>query len=262
MIALTANAMEGMREQFLSSGFEDFIAKPLDRKELNQLLLRWVPEKYRQTDREGGGEENQWNPESIHINGVDMKAAMQYFSGDEEEFLDLLELYCMDGKRKTTLLRQLADSDIQRYQIEVHGLKSASANIGATDLSSMARAHENAAAKGDSSFISREFPLLLESYESLLQEIESFLKQRRRKGNAAEAKLPALPLQELKEQVGTALDRLEHFRSRECAERVEELLRHELSEEIAERLLQIQAQLKLYEDDNAEELLRQLLATL
>ena len=35
-------------------------------------------------------------------------------------------------------------SDVQRYQIEVHGLKSASANIGAMDLSAMARAQENA----------------------------------------------------------------------------------------------------------------------
>ena len=260
MIALTANAMEGMREKFLDCGFQDFIAKPLDRKELNQLLLRWVPEKYRQTETEGNGAEEQWNPESIRIEGLDMKAAMQFFSGVEEEFLDLLELYRMDGKRKTELLRQLVDSDVQRYQIEVHGLKSASANIGAMDLSAMARAQENAAAKGDSAFIAREFPALLKAYESLLQNIGSFLEQRRRKDDAEAAKLPALTAQELKEQVGTALDQLEHFRSRECADGVEEILRHELPEDMKERLLQIQEQLKLYEDDNAEELLRQLLA--
>ena len=189
-----------------------------------------------------------------------MKAAMQFFSGDEEEFLDLLELYCMDGKRKTELLRQLADADIQRYQIEVHGLKSASANIGAMELSAMARAQENAAAKGDSAFIAREFPALLKVYEALLQNIQSFLEQRRQEGDAEDAKLPPLTAQELKEQIGTALDQLEHFRSRECAEGVEEILCHELSEEMRERLEQIQTQLKLYEDDNAEELLRQLLA--
>ena len=47
IVALTANAMEGMREHFLKCGFEDFISKPLDKRELNQLLLRWVPEEYR-----------------------------------------------------------------------------------------------------------------------------------------------------------------------------------------------------------------------
>ncbi len=123
MIALTANAMEGMREHFLACGFQDFIAKPLDRRELNNTLLRWVPEKYRQTD---GIEEEvkPLEPTAFQIDGIDMKAAMQYYSGDNEGFADLLELYCIDGKRKTELLRELVDSDMLRYQIEVHGLKS------------------------------------------------------------------------------------------------------------------------------------------
>lgn len=261
IIALTANAMEGMREHFLECGFQDFIAKPLDRKELNQILLRWVPEKYRQT--EGSNQDgNELNPESIRIEGIDMNTAMQYFSGDEEDFLDLLELYCMDGKRKTELLGQLVDSDIPRYQIEVHGLKSASANIGAMELSAMARAHENAAAEGDGSFITREFPVLLDAYETLLWNIGLFLEKRRKENENEAVKLPSLSRKELRQEAGTALDRLEHFRSRECAGIVEAILRHDLPQGTRECLEEIQAQLKLYEDDNAEELLRQLLARL
>lgn len=44
IIALTANAMEGVRETFLQQGFQDFITKPLDKKTLNEALLRWIPE--------------------------------------------------------------------------------------------------------------------------------------------------------------------------------------------------------------------------
>ncbi len=44
IIALTANAMEGVREMFLQQGFQDFITKPLDKKTLNEALLRWIPE--------------------------------------------------------------------------------------------------------------------------------------------------------------------------------------------------------------------------
>lgn len=257
MIALTANAMEGMREHFLECGFQDFIAKPLDRKALNQLLLRWVPEKYRHT--EGAEEEfKPLDPAAFRIDGVDMDAAMQYYSGDEEGFIDLLELYCMDGKRKIELLRELVESDILRYQIEVHGLKSASANIGAMNVSAMARAQENAAAKDDREFISSQFPLLLAEYETLLMNIEAFLEQRRQENDRKE-KLPRLPIQELREQTQQALEELKRFRSQKCAERVETMLLHELSEDTAERLLRIQEQLKLYEDDNAEEMLSQLL---
>lgn len=257
MVALTANAMEGMREHFLECGFQDFIAKPLDRKELNQLLLRWVPEKYRQRES-GEGESNPLDPSDFRIDGVDMEVAMKYYSGDEEGFVDLLELYFMDGKQKIKLLQELVESDILRYQIEVHGLKSASANIGAMNVSSMARAQENAAVQGDREFISDQFPALLAEYETLLANIGQFLEQRRQEA-ARKEKLPCPPIRELREQTAAALEELKHFRSQECSERVEKILLYELPKDMEERLLQIREQLKLYEDDNAEELLDQLL---
>lgn len=257
IIALTANAMEGMREHFLEHGFQDFIAKPLDRKELNELLIRWVPEKYRQPEIMEE-ERKPLDPAEFKIDGIDMDAAVQYYSGDKEGFIDLLEIYCMDGKRKTSLLYELEKSDILRYQIEVHGLKSASANIGAMSVSAMAREQENAAAHGDRELIEQKFPVLMAEYETLLANIAQFLEQCSQKSEEKE-KLPRLSLQELREQTATALEELKHFWSRECEERVETMLAHELPEDVSERLLQIREQLRLYEDDNAEELLSQLL---
>ena len=257
IIALTANAMEGMREHFLKCGFDDFISKPLDRKELNQLLLRWVPIDRRQTESEEE-ESCPFNPASFQIDGIDMDAAMQYYSGDEEGFAELLDLYCIDGSRKIELLCELVKTDLPRYQIEVHGLKSASANIGAMDVSAMARAQENAAAQKDSEFITEQFPRLLAEYETLLDNIGQFLTKRRQENDTRE-KLPALTTQELCEQTAAALEELKHFRSEQCAQIVETILSHNLPEDTAERLLQIQEQLRLYEDDNAEDLLSQLL---
>jgi signal transduction histidine kinase/AmiR/NasT family two-component response regulator/HPt (histidine-containing phosphotransfer) domain-containing protein len=257
IIALTANAMEGMREHFLEHGFQDFIAKPLDRSELNQLLLRWVPEKYRQSEYVEE-ELKPLDPSVFQIDGVDMDAAMKYYSGSEEGFVELLDLYCIDGKRKTELLHEVVESDVFRYQIEVHGLKSASANIGAMEVSAMAREQENAAVQGDMECIHSKFPLLMAKYETLLENIKDFL-ERRRQDNEKKEKLPCLTMEKLKEETGTALEELKHFRSQKCAERIDTILSHELPECAKERLLEIQEQLKLYEDDKAEELLSQLL---
>lgn len=257
IIALTANAMEGMRERFLDSGFQDFIAKPLDRRALNQLLLRWIPEERRQK-KDGGQDENTIHLDSFQIEGIDMNAALQHFSGDDSGFTDLLELYYIDGQRKTDLLCRLADSDIDRYQVEVHGLKSASANIGAMEVSKMARAHENAAAGGDTAFIAGQFPLLLKEYQKLLENIGLFLAQHRQKNTPSE-KLPALSMHEMAKQAAAALNELEHFHSQKCAVMVDELLLHELPQDVADSLKTIQEQLHLYEDDHAEELLRELL---
>ena len=182
-----------------------------------------------------------------------MDSVMRYYSGDEKGFAELLELYHMDGARKVNLLRELVDTDLKCYQIEVHGLKSASAGIGAMEVSALAREQENAAAKGDQAFISEKFSLLMGTYETLLANIGTFLREREER-----EKLPSLLPGELRERTAKALDDLEHFRSPECAEGVEELLLHELPGEVEERLMRIREQLKLYEDDNAEELLRAL----
>ena len=41
VIALTANALSGMREKYLSAGFDDYIAKPVDIKELDRVLNKY-----------------------------------------------------------------------------------------------------------------------------------------------------------------------------------------------------------------------------
>ena len=76
-----------------------------------------------------------------------------------------------------------------------------------------------------------------------------------------EEKLPLSP-QELRERVGAALGELQDFRSRECAGMVEALLRCALPQDAEDSLREIQGQLKLYEDDNAEALLGGLLSRL
>lgn len=42
IIALTANALQGAREMYLENGFDDFLSKPFDRKQLQELLEKWV----------------------------------------------------------------------------------------------------------------------------------------------------------------------------------------------------------------------------
>jgi signal transduction histidine kinase/CheY-like chemotaxis protein len=56
--ALTANAVAGMREMYLSNGFDDYLTKPIDPERLDRLLARWIPPSKRLDppgpDRAGG----------------------------------------------------------------------------------------------------------------------------------------------------------------------------------------------------------------
>jgi len=43
IIALTANAVQGVREMFLANGFNDFLSKPVNTGELVRILENWLP---------------------------------------------------------------------------------------------------------------------------------------------------------------------------------------------------------------------------
>ncbi len=267
IIALTANAMEGVREMFLANGFQDFLTKPLEKKSLNDTLLKWVPaERRRKPDYVGYGRKE--NPEldlsGIHIEGIDSAAAAKYQSGTMEDYIELLKLYCLDGARKLKLLKKLYEEEnYGDYGIEVHGLKSASANVGAMSLSALARAHEEAADRGDGIFITEHFAELTEAFERQMQCIQDFLKGgESATGENGAGDLPEIDREKLTELVGKALEQLENFHSKECAAGIEELLGYRLEADIAAKLEEVQGQLKLYEDTEAERLLGRLLEEL
>lgn len=206
-------------------------------------------------------EDAQTAADDIVIQGIDVAAAMEHHSGSLGDYRELLQLYCLEGKRKLKRIKELFDEkDYKNYEIEVHGLKSASANVGAMRLSKMAKEHEMAAAQGDEEFISDHFLDLYESYGVQLRYIQVYLDRAAQKD--AEPEEGALAKDALLGQVGEALARLETFHSRECADIVAELLKHHMESDVKTRLLEIQERLQLYEDDEAEELFRQLLERL
>ena len=139
-------------------------------------------------------------------------------------------------------------------------MKSASANIGATELSNQAREQEEAVIRNDESFIKLHCEELFHCYERLLKGIDEFLNKRNAVESGGEADVvlfidQASVVRETKE----ALYLLENFRSKECMSKLEGLIRYQLDYNIESRLKDIIEQLKMYEDDKAEEMLGHLL---
>ena len=248
----------------MKNGFQDFVAKPLDRRPLHEALLRWIPE---EKITKSGAWLDIWKVddsrntafEKIIIEGIDMDEVVRHYSGSVEDYLELLSLYCLDGKRKISVLRELWEKrDYRSYGIEVHGLKSASANVGAMGVSTHAREHEEAVDRGDEAFVDKHVCQLLAEYEAQISHISGFLADSRQSGNENRKARQITP-EDLAREIGEALENLENFRAKECARRVEALLECQLKPEIEAQLTEIQGLLKLYEDEKAEQLLRVIL---
>ena len=41
-VILTANAITGMREQYLEKGFDEYLSKPIEREKLDEILERFL----------------------------------------------------------------------------------------------------------------------------------------------------------------------------------------------------------------------------
>jgi len=62
IIALTANAVMGMKEMFIEKGFNDFLAKPIDVNKLDEMLGIWIPKEKRES---GTADRKQEKPETV-----------------------------------------------------------------------------------------------------------------------------------------------------------------------------------------------------
>lgn len=145
VVALTANAISGVREQYLDYGFQGFLPKPLEAKELDECLMKFIdPNKITKLDK----------PFTSKMDEVDKDILRQVYS---------------DGRKKVRLLGELVERQaFKEYTIEVHALKSVAALIGQKELSEMAKAHEMAGKKEDYGFIIKNLDKLLAKYSAVL----------------------------------------------------------------------------------------------
>ena len=153
VIALTANAIAGMREMFLSNGFSDFLFKPIEIAKLDEILEKWIPmEKRRNVSQtEKTGETQSVAICLPEIEGVDMRFGLERVGGSREVYRNLLEVFQRDVRQRLTMIEKV--EDLQAFTINVHALKSALVNIGAKDLSEASALLEAAGHRGEYSFI-------------------------------------------------------------------------------------------------------------
>ena len=158
IVALTANALVGHAEMFLENGFNGYISKPIDSRELNYILNKFIrdsrpAEHFRSAGSDAGG-----------------------LSGNRGGLSELREVFIMDAENAVNVLEKMHmkldrfdDADFETYETIVHGMKSALSSIEEGELSGFAAKLEQAAREKNLVLLSRDTRRFIDALKTLIE---------------------------------------------------------------------------------------------
>jgi PAS domain S-box-containing protein len=163
IIALTANAIVGQSNIFMENGFDGFISKPIDIRQLNAILKKFVRDKQ--------------PAEVIEAANRDIKNLNIASFIDNQMSVNpkLGKIFARDGSMLAKTLEEIqengdyGDEDIRSYTIAVHALKSALINVHEIDLSNIAAMLEQAGREKNTATISAETRAFLDKLWAIIE---------------------------------------------------------------------------------------------
>ncbi|MDR1353331.1 MAG: response regulator [Treponema sp.] len=175
IVALSANAVMRNSDIFLRNGINDFLAKPVDTQELNEILEKWIPrEKQVQGDPESG--ERQALGQFPHIPGIDVEAGIVNTGGTAEKYRRILKIFLQDTETRLVRLQEVLEkADYEQYALLVHSIKGAFRIIGAMDAADTAARIEEIARSGDADALAAKHGIFTEQLALTMKNVSEAL---------------------------------------------------------------------------------------
>ena len=195
VVALTANAISGMKEKYIKLGFNDYLAKPIDKNELESIIYKYLSTNYIEKEIDFGQlpdevyeigakgglivpgvvKETLNSEEYLKENGIDVEKGIELL-GDLSMYQDTMKDFLENIDERISRLENYKD-DLDDYAIEVHALKSDSKYLGFTHLAELAYSHEIKSKEKDLGYIYDNFDELITEINRVVEISKKYIKK-------------------------------------------------------------------------------------
>jgi CheY-like chemotaxis protein/HPt (histidine-containing phosphotransfer) domain-containing protein len=147
IVALTADAIAGVREQYLAAGMDDFLSKPFNRSELLAVVERWTTDSIGTADTRAPTVGAAPAPSAV-LDTAKIRELEHIMS--REEFAKLMNTWLDSTRERVGQIVRLGEAgDLAAVRPHAHNLVSTAGGFGAMQLSDLARRLEEACHGGD-----------------------------------------------------------------------------------------------------------------
>ncbi len=180
-IALTANAISGVKQMYLSEGFDDYLSKPVNPSKLEDMIRKYLPSDYlEETDKinsdNRASEYSDFINEIEKSNDLNSEEALKNCGSPELLFSTIQQFHSSLDAKAQELDQLFQEEDWENYGIKVHALKSTSRLIGAKGLSELAEYLEKCADSNKISEIKNNHQDFLNSFMNFKDILQPLLK--------------------------------------------------------------------------------------
>ncbi|SEA71662.1 Hpt domain-containing protein [Pseudobutyrivibrio sp. ACV-2] len=186
IIMLTANVVMGADRNYLDSGFNDYLSKPIQPTALENMVIKHLPPelvtlteqdepKDTVTSDDSNVPQNESSPFIAQLSFLDTAAGLNFAIGDESFYRQILETYISEDKA-ASLENFYQAKDWPNYQIVAHSIKGTSLTIGAPVVSEAAKGLEFAVKEDRLEYIDEHHDEVIKMYKELVGKIRDALK--------------------------------------------------------------------------------------